>query len=331
MAATVAASKSYDLSGGALREDLQDIIYDLSPMDTWFLSHAGRGKAKSTTHEWLTDSLTAPSATTAIEGDAFTAVARTLPSRLKNYTCINRVDFEVTGTSRAVDNAGMDELLAYHTARAAKELKRNIETALLGNYPASAGTSVSPRVSAAVGNWLYTNNHIKLTAQASVSTTAPVSGFATAAIIGGLGGTAGVTSATAFLVADLNSMLQQAWSTGGEVDTILTTAGVYGTISAFTGLATRFRDVQSRSQAQIIGAADVFVSAFGSHNIRISRYMPANWVFALDMNTWSVAYLRPYQTIEIAKIGDGDRRTILAEWTLVAKQPLANTKATGAV
>jgi len=83
-----------------------------------------------------------------------------------------------------------------------------------------------------------------------------------------------------FPVANLNSMLEQAWSCGGETDTVLTTSSVYSTISAFTSIATRFRDVQSRSQAQIIGAADVYVSAFGSHNIRISRYIPSTYVYA---------------------------------------------------
>src|SRR5574343_76267 len=322
MAAPVAASKSYDLSGGALREDLEDVIYDISPMDTWFLTTAGRGRAKSTTHEWLTDTLTAAAANTAIEGNDFTAVARTLPSRLKNYTTISRKDFEVTGTTRAVDNAGMDDLMAYHTARAAKELKRDMETMLLGNYPASAGTSTTPRISAGVANWLYTNNHIKLTGQTTVTTTAPASGFATAVPV--------AASSTAFLSTDLNSMLSQAWSCGGETDTVLTTSSVYNTISGFTSIATRFRDVQSRAQAQIIGAADVYVSAFGSHNIRISRYIPSTYVYALDMKTWEVAYLRPFKTIDIAKVGDADRRTILAEYTLVAKSPTANTKATGA-
>jgi hypothetical protein len=323
MAATVAASKSYDLSGGALKEDLQNMIYDITPMDTWALTTFGRSRAKSTTHEWLTDSLGASAANHNIEGNDFAAVARTLPSRLKNYTSISRKDFEVTGTAQAVDNAGMATLLAYHTARAAKELKRDIETSILGNYPASAGTSVSPRVSAGVPNWLYTNNHIKLTGQAAAgfSTTAPVSGFATATMPG-IG-----SSATAFLEADLKSMLQQSWSMGGEVDTVLTTATLYNTMSAFTGLATRFRDVASRSQAQIIGAADVYVSAFGSHNLRISRYIPSGMIFALDSSTWDVAYLRPFNTVQVAKIGDAERRMILAEWTLVARTPLANSKA----
>ena len=73
----------------------------------------------------------------------------------------------------------------------------------------------------------------------------------------------------------------------------------------------------------------LYVSAFGSHNLKISRYIPSGMCFALDMSTWDVAYLRPFQTVEVAKVGDADRRTILAEWTLVARTPTANTKAVG--
>jgi len=320
MAATVNSSKAFDLAGGALREDLMDVIYDISPMDTWFLSNAERGSAKSTTHEWLTDSLTAASATNAfIEGDAYSAQARVLPSRLKNYTQISRKEFAVTGTAQKVDNAGMAELLAYHTARAAKELKRDIESAILANNPASAGTSTSPRVSAGVQNFLYTNAHVSVN-QTAATTTAPVSGFATATI--------GAGSSTALTYAGLLSITAQQWSAGGNPGVLLVGSSLYQSISSFTGLATRFRNVESRQQAQIIGAADVFVSPYGSHPIQLSRWAPTTVVFCLDMSTWSVDYLRPFQTIDIAKISDEERRMILAEWTLRCNAPFANAKAT---
>jgi hypothetical protein len=323
MAATVNSSKAFDLSGGALREDLMDVIYDISPMDTWFMSHSARGTAKSTTHEWLSDVLAAPVSTNAfIEGDAYSAQARVLPSRLKNYTQISRKEFAVTGTAQKVDNAGMAELLAYHTARAAKELKRDMETAMLANNPASAGTSVSPRISGGVQNWLHTNAHVSLSGQTTATTTAPVSGFPTATI--------GAGSSTALTQAALISILQQQWSAGGDPATILVGPALYQSISSFTGLATRFRNVESRMQAQIIGAADVFVSPFGSHNIQLSRYASTTVVYALDMGVWSVDYLRSFQTIDIAKISDEERRMILCEWTLRCNAPFANAKATAA-
>lgn len=320
MAAPVNASKSYDLSGGSLRENLRDMIYDISPMETIFLTRAARGTAESTTHEWLTDSLSAPAKNAAIEGDDFSAQPRTLPSRLKNYTQIAKKEFAVSGTAQKVNNAGMKTLLAYHAARAAKELKRDMEKDLLSDEPASAGTSTSGRVSAGAESWIYSPNHILASTQTTATTTAPVNGFATSPVTDG--------TAVTLTEGDLKSALQQAWSTGGEVDTILCGATLYNRISNFTGLATRFRDVASRQQAQIIGAADVYVSAFGSHNIVLSRYARSTTLFCLDMKTWEVAYLRPFQTIEIAKTGDAERRSLLAEYTLVAKSPLANTKIT---
>jgi len=321
MAMTANASASYNLSGGALREDLQDIIYDISPMETWFMTRVARLKAKSTTHEWLTDTLTAASATNAaVEGDAFSAQSRALPSRLKNYTQISLKNFEVTGTAQKVDNAGMRELLAYHTARAAKELKRDMESAMLQNNAPTAGGTGSARVSASVENWIYGRNHISVTGQ-NGSTPAPVSGIAQAVTDG---------SATAYTKAQLDAGLAQAWSCGGEVDTIAVGSTLYSKISDFSSIATRFRDVASKQQAQIIGAADVYVSPYGSHNIVLSRWMRTTTVLGLDMKTWGVAYLRPFQQIEIAKVGDAERRTLLAEWTLVAKSPLANFKSTNA-
>jgi hypothetical protein len=103
---------------------------------------------------------------------------------------------------------------------------------------------------------------------------------------------------------------------------------MYNKLSTFTSLATRFRDVGSRQQAQIIGAADVYVSFAGSHNVVVSRYCVSTSVLALDMKTWGIGYLRPFQTIDIAKVGDAERKTVLAEWCLIAKSPTANAKMT---
>jgi hypothetical protein len=289
-------------------------------METVFMTRAGRGTAKSTTHEWQIDALAAPAKNAAIEGDTFTAGARALPTRLKNYTQIARKEFEVTGTAQRVDNAGMRELLAYHTARAGKEIKRDMERDILSDEPASAGSSTTPRVSAGAESWIYFPNHVAATGQTTATTTAPVSGFATSPVTDG--------TATAFTEPALQTALQKSWSAGGEVDVVLVGATLYNKISSFTGIATRFRDVGAGQQAQIIGAADVYVSAYGRHNIMLSRYSRSTTVFCLDMKTWELAYLRPFQTVDIAKVGDSERRMLLAEYTLVAKSPRANTKVT---
>lgn len=321
MTATVAASKTYEHLSVTIKEDLEDIIWDISPQDTWFMNGIERGTASSTLHEWLTDVLASPAQNAKIEGDEFTAVARSVPTRLKTYMQISRKDFEVTGTQQKVDNAGMREMLGYHTARAGKELKRDIEKILLGNYISTAGGSTAARTTGSTEVYMYTNNHIKMSVQTTATTPAPTAG---------LGLTVTDGTATVMNETEFTNALQQAWSCGGEVDTVCVGPTLYNRISSYTGLATRFRDVGSRQQAQIVGAASVYVSAFGVHNIRLSRYCRSTTMQALDMASWKFVTLRPFQTIDIAKVGDAERRMILCEFGLVAKTPTANAKITAA-
>ena len=204
MAATTNVSASYNVSGGALREDLESIIWDISPMDTWVINSIDKVAVKSTVHEWLTDTLTAPSSTNAaVEGDAFSAAARTLPTRLKNQTQISRKEFAVTGTAQKIDNAGMKELLGYHTARAGKELKRDVESAFLSANTYTVGSSVSARLAAGAECFLYTDNHIKMATQTTSSTVAPAAGVPGAVTKG---------STTALTEVALKAGLAQAWS-----------------------------------------------------------------------------------------------------------------------
>jgi hypothetical protein len=303
-----------------IREDLEDIIYNIAPMDTVCFNRFAKGTAKSVTHEWQTDTLDAPADNAYIEGDDFSAQVVNPTTRLKNYTQISRKDFVLSRTSNVVNTAGRKEELAYQTVLKGKALKRDVERALCRNAAATIATSASARVSAGVETWIYTTNHVAATGQTAATTPAPVSGVA------GTAGTDG--TATAFVEADLKSALQQAWSQGGDTDVILLPPNLKNKLDNFTGIATRFRNVESRSQAQIIGAADVYVSSYGSHQIQLSRYMRASAVLCLDMSTWAVAWLDPIHMENIAKSGDSEKRMLVGEWTLVAKTPTANTKLT---
>ena len=318
MAAPGASFATYNQVG--IREDLADVIYDISPMDTYFFSNAKKAKATNTLHDWQTDALEAPSsANQRVEGDDFSAGAITPTTKLRNYTEIARKDFVVTRTSNVVNTAGRKQELAYQVVKKGKALKRDIESALLSGNAATAGSSVSARVSASVETWIYTANHIH-TNQTGGTTPAPVSGIA------GTAGTDG--TATAFVEADLKLALQQSWSSGGEVDVILLGPTLKSKLDNFTGIATRFRNVNSGQQAEIIGAADVYVSDFGSHKVMLSRYMRASAVLCLDMSTWAVAWLDPIHMENIAKSGDSEKRMIVGEYTLEARSPTANTKLT---
>lgn len=252
MAAPTNSFGTYSQVG--IREDLEDVIYDISPMDTYFTSSIAKTTASNTLHDWQTDALDSPSSTNAwVEGDDFSAIAISATTKLRNYTQISRKDFVVTRTANKVNTAGRKEELARAVVRKGMALKRDIESVVLAASAATAGAAASARVTAGVETWIYTANHITPTGvTADPTTPAPVNGIA---------GTAGTdATATAFIEADLKSALMQAWSTGGMTDVILLPAALKQKFDAFTGIATRFRDVAAGKQAQVIGAADVYVS-----------------------------------------------------------------------
>ena len=110
-----------------IREDLSDLISDISPTTTPFQSNIGSRDADNTYFEWQTDSLATASGTPVVEGNnltTFTAVTPTV--RLGNYCQINMKDFLISGTEERVNKAGRASEVGYQAAKAAKELKRNI-------------------------------------------------------------------------------------------------------------------------------------------------------------------------------------------------------------
>jgi len=216
---------------------------------------------------------------------------------------------------RATDTAGRRDEFSYQTAKLGRELKRDIETALCGLQAAVAGGVGTARVCAGVGTWLWTNQVAK---GASATTPTVTSGAPTTAPTAG--------SAEAITETDLKTAISNCWDQGGDPTVVIAGSFNKKAISAFGGIATLYRDSQGMQPATILGAADAYVSDFGTHQIVASRFSPATDVYILDLETWECCYLRPIQSSELAKTGDSDRRQILAEFTLAAHSPNANAK-----
>jgi hypothetical protein len=77
----------YDAIGA--REDLSDVIYNISPTDTPIMSSIGKTKATGVYHEWQTDSLAAATTANAlVEGADASSATLSPTSRIGNYTQI---------------------------------------------------------------------------------------------------------------------------------------------------------------------------------------------------------------------------------------------------
>lgn len=303
------------------REDLSDVIYDISPMDTPFMSNIKRGSASRTFTEWQTDGLAAHSATNAqIEGDDANVSTAVPTVRLGNYTQISTKVPRVSGTLRSIDTAGRSDELSYQIAKRGRELKRDIEAALTSNAAASAGGAGTARTLAGIGTWLW-DNQTKTGTSVAATTVTVTSGAPTTAPTAGTAGN--------LTEADVKSTIQNCWTDGGDVGVMMMGAFNKATASsAFTGIGTQYRDVQPSEvgPGTIVGAADLYVSDFGTHQLIANRFQPAGDAYLLDLEYWEVAYLRPIQQEDLSKTGDSDRRLLVAEYTLCAKEPKANGK-----
>ena len=146
---------TYDTTG--IREDLVDVIYNISPEDTPILSAIPRTIAKQTKHEWQIDSLAAAATNSVIEGDEATTDAMTATARKQNFTQIMDKVIAVSGTQSAVDAAGRADEMAYQIAKKSKELKKDMELSLSSATVAAVGSATAARTLGGLQCWIETN------------------------------------------------------------------------------------------------------------------------------------------------------------------------------
>jgi hypothetical protein len=295
-----------------MREDLSNVIYNISPTDTPFMNSVGKTAATAVNHEWQTDSLAAVATNALVEGAAGSDITVSPTTRLGNLTQISGKTVKISGTLDTVNKAGRKSEKAYQLAKVSSEIKRDMEAALLGNTVKSNGNSSTARVLGGLQTWLSTN----------------YSGGADGTA-GSLGTTARVTGTDrAFTSTILNTVIQSTYTAGGAPTLLLVTPAQKVVASTFTGIATRFRDVPAAQQAQIVAAADVYVGDFGVLQIVPDRFIPNtdadDVAFLLDPEMAAVAYLRPFQTLELARTGDAETTQLLVEYTLEVKNQAAH-------
>lgn len=301
-----------------VREDLSDIIYNVSPTETPFLANAGRGKISNTFFEWQTDALASAVTTNhQIEGDdlgttGYDAVTPTV--RLGNRAQISRKTLIVSDTEEVVDKAGRKSEIAYQLAKKGKELKRDMEADLLSNHGSNAGNATTARVTAALPAFIKTNINKASDGVAPIYTTEPTDVW---------------TDGTqrAFTEDILKDVIAQCWTSGAEPKTVMVGAFNKQAVSAFSGIVELMSTQEKLKPYTIIGAADAYVSDFGTLAVVPNRFQPTRTAYVLDWDYVSVDYLRPFKQEPMAKTGDAEKRMMIVEYGLRVK----NEKALGII
>ena len=292
------------------REDLSDIIYNISPTETPFMSGIGKTKATAVNHEWQTDNLSDAAANAQLEGDEVTFPNgwNTVTVRLGNRAQISSKPVIVSGTLDAVSEAGRNSEMAYQISKASKELKRDMEFNLCGvNQAQAAGNNTTARKLAPVDSWIRTNTDIGGGAGAN-----PAAG-------GGAARTDGTQRA--FTEDMLKGVSASCWNNGGEPSMIMVGSFNKQKISEFTGGSTKFTQSEEK---KLVASIDVYEGDFGTMQVVPNRFSRSRQAYILQPDMWAVAFLRDFTFSELAKTGDASKNFLLAEYTLESRNEAAS-------
>ena len=293
----MAVFETYNTST-AIREDLLDIIVNISPTETPMLSGFKKSKANATLHEWLNDTLGTANAGRVAEGASFSSPTLTARTRVGNYCQINREGFEVSDTLDAVDRAGVKGgEYEYQMAKALKIMARAMEVDIVSGVSAVGAAAGTARQTRGVLSFISTNDE-----------------------------TGAATPATEALTETLyNNSLQSIFNEGGNPDTTYANGWQKRKISAFT--ASQTRNIEASSK-KLIASVDVYESDFGMQRIILDRYMDTDKIVQAQKDMWGVAMLRPVKHTPLAKDGSSRKGMVEAEWCVVSMNEAASGKVT---
>jgi hypothetical protein len=301
------AVATYDVTTN--REDLADAVYRISPIDTPFMSAVPRTKATAVLHEWSLDWLDSVNTSNArLEGDALSRAASTNPARKSNYCQISSRDATVTGTQRAVNPAGIDDLMAFQMSKKSLVLRKDMEAILLGNTGQNAGNTTTARTLRSFNAWISSNGSRGASGADSTAATAA----STDATAGDL---------RAFSETLLKDAILDAFTDGGEPSLVLVSPTNKQVFSGFSGRSLSKSEIPSN---QVLGAASIYVSDFGDLKVVPSRTQRGRDVYVVDTDKVAVSYLRAFEPQELGRVGDAVTRDLISEYTLEMRAPDAH-------
>ena len=292
---------TFDAKG--IREDLSNIITNIAPEETPYMSNIGRESVSNSLFEWQTDTLAAAAANKQIEGDdvsSFDAVTATV--RLQNYAQISRKTIILSATEEVVNKAGRRSELAYQIAKRSAELKRDQEFTMLNGAVAAAGNTSTARGTASLGAFIKTNVDMQTNGANPSYTTLPNSARTDGNV-------------RTFTETILKNVIQQVWTSGGTPKILMTGPVNKQRVSGFSGIASSRYNINGGDRpATLIGAVDLYVSDFGQVAVIANRFQRERDAWVIDPDYAKMTVLRPYQQVELAKTGDAEKRLLLVEW-----------------
>jgi len=300
------------LTGSVVKiaEDVEDTIYNFNPDDAPLSSMIARTSTDNVYFEWQRDQYRTPDPTrAAIEGADATYAAQTQPTLLNNRTQIVQDTMSISNTTEAVKKYGRNAANKEANRLKVKkmvELKRDIEAAIISSGATVTGTSgVAGRLRGLYG--FITNDTLGVggVSPDPTTNTAPTNGTDRAL--------------TQQMILD---GVQSCYENGGSASIIMCSPAHKVKISTFTFNVQRTNEVGTKAAAVVNGAFDFIRTDFGVTKVVPNRVMSVavtglnDTLYILDSDKLKIAQLRPFETEQMATVGDAKQWQVRTEVSL---------------
>jgi hypothetical protein len=287
------------------KEDISDIITNISPTKTPFQAMIGSESIHNTLHQWQEDSLASVTSSPTIEG-ADAPNATSAPTVMRNNTTqIFTKTAKASGTTDAVKAYGRAKELAYQLKLRSAEVKRDFENTLVGIGSAQVAVTGSTSVARQMNG-----------AQAQIDATVVYT------MGNGLNNTSGSPTAATITEASFLTTLQQLYIDGAEPTTLMVKPADKTAVSAWSSSS---RTVMvNNGQKTLTNSIDVYDSPFGKISVVINRFLKSTDALIFEGAMWKKLVLRNWFRETLAKTGDSTNVQILGEFSLKHANYLAS-------
>ena len=337
------------------REDLANFISMITRDETPFMSSIGKTKATAIYHEWQTDELQQPGNSRITEGtdyvlpggtqlsggetqhtgDEFNVVGP-FRSRLGNYTQINGKTIAVSGTRRAIDQAGVADEYAYQLKKRGTELRRDIEFDLIHSYNVASATN-SGTASRSLGGyqaWINVASGNTVDGRGAGFGTVELNGATIDPANQGIGTHVPVLtgSRVPLSLADIDGVMQRIYQEGGKATKIMLSPKLrrdFSDLMVTDSGVRRNIDMDGKLRQSV----DIYMSDFGdlmvvpnyimglAHTVGGQQIADSS-ALVYDPMWFSIATLRPLQEVDVGQRGDSTVGMMVEECSLEVKNPI---------
>jgi hypothetical protein len=299
----------YDTNGA--KEDVSDVISNISPTKTPFQSMIGTEKIHQKLHQWQEDTLRAVATNAQLEGFTASENTPTATTVRNNATQILSETVKVSGTADATDFYGRAKESAYQLAKSMAQVKRDLENALVGISQAKVDSGLgTARKMASFQAQLLNGGSGSLDSDDFVQYT-------------------GSTSQTP-RESDLLTVLNNCYTFGAEPSVVMVTPTNSQVIADFAKASGRYRTIENsggKDRTTIVNVVDLYVSPYGQQRVVLNRFVKSKNTLVFEPDMWKLLVLRPWFRETLAKTGDNTSQMIVGEMSLKHR----NFQASGAI